>query len=580
MLTNRLCRATNGFVGNLIGGLLVGLIVVHAGQSTAQAEMRDAFKRAIPATVGVEWRDTTGKSPDQIHLSSGTLVSDDGLLITVLEAPDSQGYSVTLSDGRVFPAKLVVDDRRSRLKLLKIDATNLPFLPVSKSPLSIGDDVATTACDDLVNRVAAKGYVVALDKELNRFGDEFRNQLELTVGPMSAGAPVFDELGGLCGIIAAAVSGKSISYAASVWQIQALLDTPRSDLPKIIRRGRIGVVLAEDQKNKGRAVVRQVVKESTGAAAGMQDGDWIQAFNGVTISSGKDLFRRISRFAAGETVQLTIRRDGEEQNREISVALDPIQDDHLKSATSSLTGDLPGPPHLPGQPGLKLVTPPMLLVGPNGEELRVAKEASGTQISGAFEQPAEKKTESSSESETKTQDLPPPVQYLPYQYVPQAVTKTARINKATAVQPQVTIKKEIKPKGAFKVQPTAPVYVGPVATVMPVDSSDSWQLVVPSIRIERSDVDKAIEQIKANMAEQAKREIDEQKEKQKLLAEFHKQREQIKHDREELDKVRAQLERDRKTLKQVEKVLEEVRSITSKLPQGNAAPIDAGNKKK
>ena len=155
--------------------------------AVARADVREAVKRILPATVGVEWRKGDGHKSDQVKMGSGTIVSADGLIVTMIEGRESRGYSVTLSDGRVFAGRLLVDDRRSRLKLLKIDASGLPFVAPFSEPLEIGEEIAAVYCLDLKDRAAVRGIVTASNRELKGMATGLL-QLDVNVGMMSAGS--------------------------------------------------------------------------------------------------------------------------------------------------------------------------------------------------------------------------------------------------------------------------------------------------------------------------------------------------------------------------------------------------------
>ena len=86
---------------------------------TTQVFQKDIFNRTIYAGEGV---------------GSGVLIDNDGHIVTnnhVVEGADE--LTITLNDNREFSARIVGTDKQTDLALLKVNATNLPTLPIGDS---------------------------------------------------------------------------------------------------------------------------------------------------------------------------------------------------------------------------------------------------------------------------------------------------------------------------------------------------------------------------------------------------------------------------------------------------------------
>jgi S1-C subfamily serine protease len=360
------------------------LLLLSTAGRIAQAEVRDSVKRALPATVGVEWRDATDKSAspkaaspageykaavanriaatlhsvsaNQLNMASGTLVSADGLIVTMIGSHEDGQYSVTLADGRTMPARLLVDDRRSGLQLLKIDAAGLPFLSISNQPAQIGEDVTWTYCLDLKDRAAARGMIAATGREVKGMADDLL-QLDSGVALMSAGAPLVDEPGRLVGIIAYLRSGGSqrTGFAIPVSAVEALLAARKGDDSVVVKRGMLGVYLTPDGK-EGSNVIAHPISDSPAAAAGVRDGDEILSVDGKKVDSLKLLGRLVGARAAGQKIRLTIRREGREEEIEATLAPAPAQ-----AETPPIQPPQPAPAGAPN-PAVTVVKPDSLYV--------------------------------------------------------------------------------------------------------------------------------------------------------------------------------------------------------------------------
>jgi S1-C subfamily serine protease len=344
--------------GRRTAAVALSLAVVFAlawQAASARADVRESVKRALPATVHVEWHDEADKttpasqvvpprtgvdaldsyrglvrtlavqqkrSPDQVNMASGTIVSADGLVVTMVGAREDGKYSVTFGDGKSLAARLLVDDRRTGLKLLKVDSAGLPFLNPVQQPPQIGEEVTWTYCLGPKERAAARGIVAATGRELPGMGTDLL-QLDAGVAIGSAGAPLVDDQGRLLGIIAFGRIGESqrIGYAIPASAVQALFSARRGDGPAVVQRGMLGISLSRPG-NEG-PIVAHPIPDSPAAAAGILDGDEVLAIDGVKVGSPEETARLVGKQTAGQKVKVSIRRADKEQ--EIDVTLAPAQ---------------------------------------------------------------------------------------------------------------------------------------------------------------------------------------------------------------------------------------------------------------
>jgi S1-C subfamily serine protease len=180
---------------------IAGFVLLASSAVQARAGVREAVKRALPATVCVEQLDASGAAANELTMATGSLVSADGLVVTLIQHPSGSNFRVTLGDGHEVKGKLLVDDRRTGLKLVKIEGANLSFLTPDDQAPPIGEDVVATYCLTLKQRAVAHGIVAAVDRELADFGGDLL-QVDINVGSVSAGGPIVDDEGRLRGIIA------------------------------------------------------------------------------------------------------------------------------------------------------------------------------------------------------------------------------------------------------------------------------------------------------------------------------------------------------------------------------------------
>ncbi len=312
----------------------------------AADDVRAAVKKALPATVAVEWRAEGTKSepnakvskgvivgyanapvgvrptPDEISLSSGTAVSTDGLIVTVLAHSKPGAFSVTLNDGRTLPARLLVDDFRSGLKLLKIDADDLQPVQTGKDQGELGQQVVATYCTDLKDRAVAQGIVTS--KSAATKGPINLFKTDVSVGPMSAGAPLVDGRGGLLGIVVAKQGrtgherGEALAIPAEF--VDMLLKERSGENSVVVHRAYLGVTLHEPDSpavEELGVLVERVQPKSAAAAADIRVGDSIVKLDDEEATSPAEVIQAVGRHKAGEMLTVTIRRPNS-QNKEQS----------------------------------------------------------------------------------------------------------------------------------------------------------------------------------------------------------------------------------------------------------------------
>jgi len=339
-----------------------------ASAAGAGIDLTEAVKRVSPATVAVEWRgqdseDTAGaalspwidhhgehvpnqtavatvllaearesatgpQKPDAVILASGTVLSADGLIVTRIDGTGKGSLLVTFPDGRELPARLLVDDRRSGLHLLKVDAEGLPFVKLADEPAQVGQRVLSVMCISPRRSIVAVGIVAAANRFLPGLAPDLL-QTDMGVTPMSAGAPLADVEGRLLGIIVASAdegpNQANVAFAVPATSVQALLRARRGDSTVLVYRGYLGVELRSEDKGSGRVSVENVLPDSPAKSADVRNGDEIVYVGGRKVSSPEDVVRFIRGREAGDKVTITIGRDGKEKPVEVTLGRYPAK---------------------------------------------------------------------------------------------------------------------------------------------------------------------------------------------------------------------------------------------------------------
>jgi serine protease Do len=227
---------------------------------------------------------------------------------------------VRLTDNRVFVAKVVGQDEKTDLAVLKIDGVReLPAVTLGRSEeLKVGDWVLAIGNPfGLANTVTA-GIVSATGRHIGAGPFDDFIQTDASINPGNSGGPLFNLRGEVVGVNTAVVAGGSgVGFAIPIDLAGGVIDSLRES-GRVVR-GFLGVGLQEVTPEVAEALglpaatgalVTSVEPESPAAAAGVKPGDVITEFNGAPVSDWYALPRRVAAERPGTRVALTLFRDG------------------------------------------------------------------------------------------------------------------------------------------------------------------------------------------------------------------------------------------------------------------------------
>jgi S1-C subfamily serine protease len=270
---------------------------------------------------------------------SGFIWDDDGHVVTNMHVIEGAAQAnVRLSDGRDYPASLVGSSPAHDIAVLRIRIpSNRPVpIPVGSSgDLQVGQKVFAIGNPFGLDWSLTTGIVSALDRSLT--GDngvviQHLVQTDAAINPGNSGGPLLDSAGRLIGMNTAIYSPSGASAGVG---FAVPVDTVNRVVPQIIETGHYappGLGLEADEM-LSRAIARQlgvtgaavlrVPPGSAGAQAGLRGarfgardsivpGDVITAIDGKEVDSVARLRARLDDYQPGDTVKLTVWRDGKE----------------------------------------------------------------------------------------------------------------------------------------------------------------------------------------------------------------------------------------------------------------------------
>jgi serine protease Do len=278
-------------------------------------------------------------SPRQIQrgLGSGVIISKDGYLLTNHHVIDgAEEIRVELTNNRGYDAKLIGDDPRSDLAVLKIEANDLPMLTLGDSDQVRVGDVALAVGNPLgIGQTVTAGIISAKGRSTGLSDGSFESflQTDAPINQGNSGGALVSTAGELVGINSQIVSptGGNIGIGFAIPANMARSVAEQLIKSGKVRRGYLGVgvqpITSDMAANLGLkevsgVIVTNVERGGPAERAGLKQGDVITVINGIKIEDSNSLRNVIATAGPGAQATITILRDGHEQ--QLSATLDEL----------------------------------------------------------------------------------------------------------------------------------------------------------------------------------------------------------------------------------------------------------------
>jgi putative serine protease PepD len=309
------------------------------GQGSASPEpIPDLYEAASPGVVeitvsGVSDGEDFGpfEPPGSVEAQgSGFVVDDEGTILTnehVVEGADQ--IEVTFADGTTVDAELVGTDASTDVGVIDVDvsADELTPLPLGdSSPLRVGESVVAIGSPFGFEGTITAGIISALDRTVdapNGFPIVGAIQTDAPINSGNSGGPLLNLDGEVIGINAQieSPSGGNVGVGFAV-----PIDSARRAADAILAGETVaypylGARLADAPS--GGAAIAAVQPDSPAEEAGLEDGDVVTAVDGEEVRSADDLVAAIAQLAPGDEVTLTVERDGETHEIDVTIGRRP-----------------------------------------------------------------------------------------------------------------------------------------------------------------------------------------------------------------------------------------------------------------
>jgi serine protease Do len=278
----------------------------------------------------------------QRGVGSGFIISDDGYILTNNHVVgDADTITVRLEDKREFKAKIIGTDAQSDVALIKIDAKNLPTVPLGDSDkIDVGEWVIAIGSPFELNHTVTVGVVSA--KGRDRVGiNDYENfiQTDAAINPGNSGGPLLNIYGKVIGINTAIFSRSGgymgIGFAIPINMAKSIQEQLMNEGK--VTRGWLGVAIQDVDKDLADSfglesaqgvLLSEVSADTPAGKAGLKQGDVLLTMDGVELTGVADLRNRVAMTAPGGKVAFTLSRDGKKEKIVVTVGEQPADFGH------------------------------------------------------------------------------------------------------------------------------------------------------------------------------------------------------------------------------------------------------------
>lgn len=377
----RFSSFASALIGAIIGGFVVYFLLVapqsnkkEISENKTQVETRQdntkpidikenesmesvVVKKSIDSVVGIN---TVSKVTRQSFfgpqsgyvegIGSGSIVSEDGYIVTnshVVSDGEAKEINVLFNNGETAPAELVWNDASLDLAIIKVDENNknLKAIDIGDSDeIGVGDRVVAIGnpLGFQLQSTVTSGIISGLNRSVSfNTGVQMDGlmQTDAAINSGNSGGALLNSRGQLIGInTAKAGNSDGIGFAIPINTVKPVID-------KIRENGKFdSVYLGITGQSLDYLRQLQYLKDNIKAKSGIyvvsvftddspiKESDVIKEIDGKPVKDMGALKKLLLAYNLGDTVKLTIERDGKEEEINFTFTVDSSNVDEYKSA--------------------------------------------------------------------------------------------------------------------------------------------------------------------------------------------------------------------------------------------------------
>ncbi|MHB1244410.1 MAG: S1C family serine protease [Gaiellaceae bacterium] len=287
---------------------------------------KQSSKAVVEITVSAAAQaDPFGGGGTQQGQGSGFVYDREGRVITNQHVVDgAQSVSVRFADGTTYDAKVVGADPSTDIAVLDVDAPESALSPLGladSSSVEVGEGVVAIGSPFGLEQTVTTGIVSALNRQItapNNFAIDGAIQTDAAINKGNSGGPLLDLSGKVIGVNSQIESesggNDGVGFAVPSNTVERVARALISD--GAVEYAYLGV---STEDANGGAGIAEVRAGTPAAEAGLRTGDVVTRIDGENVVSADALRSSIAGRKPGESVELTVRRDG--STRTLTVTL-------------------------------------------------------------------------------------------------------------------------------------------------------------------------------------------------------------------------------------------------------------------
>ena len=297
----------------------------------------EIYKRSSKAVVEITVSATTDASPfggsggSQQSQGSGFVYDTEGHVITNQHVVDGAGsVSVKFADGKSYDAKVVGSDPSTDIAVLDVDAPASALSPLEladSSALEVGDGVIAIGSPFGLEQTVTTGIISALHRQItapNNFSIDDAIQTDAAINHGNSGGPLLDLDGNVVGVNSQIESesggNDGVGFAVPSSTVEKIAGALIAD--GSVEHAYLGVA-TEDVSGTNGASLTEVRAGTPAARAGLKNGDVVTELDGESVSSADQLRRLVDSKRPGDSIEVTVSRDGETQTVKVTLGSRP-----------------------------------------------------------------------------------------------------------------------------------------------------------------------------------------------------------------------------------------------------------------
>lgn len=309
-----------------------------------QLTMPEVYAANVNSVVSINSAKSTnyfGQTVENAASGSGFVITEDGYIVTNYHVIDgASSVKVTLYNGDTYDASIIGGEEDYDVAVIKIDVNGLtPVVLGNSSKIAIGETIAAIGnpLGELTFSMS-QGIVSCVDRAINVDGTPFNMiQVDCSINPGNSGGPLVNTYGEVVGIVSAKYSSYSsttvegIGFAIPINDVSAIIEDIMTN-GYVTNKPYIGITpgtMTQQMAQQYRYSVSEgvfvysVEEGSAAAAAGLKMGDVILKLDDKEIKNTADLTAAKKGYSAGDTVTLSIYREGETMEIQLTFGVTP-----------------------------------------------------------------------------------------------------------------------------------------------------------------------------------------------------------------------------------------------------------------